>query len=147
LTDNAFYIRLEMPPKGVNHAKNFEAKAAARNWGKLTVAAKQLGIKSLQDFVNTSKNDLAAFLGKKPVGNIVTVRKEMWYPARDGLNTLRKLISQVSQNKIAFDGARALIRDLQSYENILSAAEARGSRFHFSSEIEKEPPEPPEPAE
>jgi hypothetical protein len=144
LTENCFYIRLETPPKGVNHAKSFEAKSAAKNWIKLTTAAKQLGIKSLQDFVSTGKKDLATFLGRKPSGTTIAVRKDTWYPARDGLNTLRKLISQVSQNKIAFDGARALIRDLQSYENILSAAEARGSRFHFSPDIEKDIPEPAE---
>jgi hypothetical protein len=134
-----FYIRLETPPKGANHAKNFGGLVAAKNWDKLTAAARELGIKPLQDFVSIGEKELNA-LGKKVLGNAVVVKKERWFPAHEGLTTIRKLISRVSQDKHGFEKTRMLVRDLQSYENILSAAEARGSRFHFSPDFEPDKP-------
>jgi hypothetical protein len=132
-----FYIRLETPPKGANHARSFGGLVAAKNWEKLTVAARDLGIKPLQDFVSLSEKDLAALINKK-AGATITVKKERWFPAHEGLSTIRKLISRVSNDKHGFEKTRMLVRDLQSYENILAAAEARGSRFHFSPDLETE---------
>ena len=133
---NSYYIRLDTPPKGINHATSFEGKTAAKNWEKLTAAAKELGIKPLQDFVNTKAVIEGSIDGSKKAG--ANSRKEGWYTAHDGLNTIRKLISLISHRRNAFEGTRTLIRDLQSYENILSAAQARGSRFHFSMLVKEE---------
>lgn len=121
-----YYIRLKsVPAKGANHARTFEGKTVAANWGKLTATAKQLGIKSLQDFV-----------GVQPDAS--TKQTEKWFLPQDGLICIRKLISTVSSNSKAFEHTRNLIRDLQGYENILSAAESRGSRFHFSPDMESD---------
>jgi hypothetical protein len=134
----AYYIRLDSPPKGINHAQKFEGKTAAKNWEKLTAAAKDMDITPLQDFVSLGKADLATILGKKAVGTTVVIRKERWFPPQVALSTIRKLMSRIASEKTAFEQPRMLIRDLQAYENILTAADARGSRFHFSPDLEEE---------
>jgi len=124
MTPPSFYIRVQSAPaSGANHARSFGGKTVAANWTRLTAAARQLGIKSLEDFVGTptKENPGAA---------------QRWFLPQEGLTSIRRLISTISSNTRAYDHSRNLIRDLQSYENILAAAESRGSRFHFSPDIE-----------
>jgi hypothetical protein len=114
------YILLEKPPKGQNHAFRVEGRSAAKNWEKLRTFAHQMNTRPLDDFlVNNAAND-------------------KWYPPSDALTTLQRLISCVSSDRKSVDNIRHLIRDLNSFENILSSAEARGSRFRFAIEQEKE---------
>lgn len=112
------FIRLEHPPKGKNHATSIEGRAAAKNWDKLTTAAKEINARPLQDFLRNSS--------------------ESWYSPNDAINSIRKLVSRIASNKTHFENARLLLRDLSSYENILSAAAARGSRFQFTPTVPEE---------
>ncbi len=108
------YVCLEIPPKGQNHARTVEGRAAAQNWEKLRAFAQELNATPLDKFLEDS-----------PVGGD-------WHPASEALKTLRQLITRVSSNRKSVDNVRLLIRDLNSYENILTSAQARGSKFRFS---------------
>lgn len=130
-----FYIRLRTPPKGVNHARAVDGKTAAKNWEKLTVAARQMGVKPPQDFVSIGKPELTALIGKAAGSSVKRAPGERWFLASEALVTIRALISYVSTARKTFDDGRLLIKDLQGYENILRSAEARGSRFHFSPDF------------
>jgi len=111
------YVCLEVPPKGANHAQTVEGRAAAQNWDKLRVFAQELGVTPLDKFLGAAESG------------------GPWFPAAEALATLRQLITRVSSNRKGVDNVRLLIRDLNSYENILSSAQARGSKFRFSKAV------------
>ncbi|MFA5975162.1 MAG: hypothetical protein WC859_03240 [Elusimicrobiota bacterium] len=113
------YIYLEKPPRGMNHARTVQGRAAANNWTKLNAFARELKARPLNDFLG---NDTDA---------------GTWFPPKEALATLQRLITRIASDRQAVDNVRHLIRDLNSYENILSAAQARGSKFHFSTRKEK----------
>lgn len=108
------YIRLEKLPKGLNHAPTVGGRSAAKNWEKLNTIARELNIKPLDSFLRTGANG-----------------KETWFPPAEALATIGQLISRISSNTRRFEQARQVIRDLNSYENILVSAQARDSKFCF----------------
>src|SRR4051794_19706829 len=133
--DLTLYIRLEHPPKGTNHAKTIAGKAAAKNWNKLSEVARDLQVKSLQSFVSSSATDPTTLNAPSDARLPGSVVKEQWFSPGEALQTIRKLMSRISADKRAFQDYRLLMKDLQSFENILGSAEARGSRFHFAKEF------------
>jgi hypothetical protein len=114
------YIRLEKPPAGMNHARSVQGRAAAKNWEKLKVFARELNAKPLD-----------AFLSSNAAGSA-------WFPPSEALRTLQQLIRRIASDKRSVENFRLLLRDLNSYENILSSAEARGSKFRFSDRQEEQ---------
>lgn len=111
----ALYIRLEYPPKGNNHAHSVAGRAAARNWDKLRAFADEMGVKPLDAFIEQSPES------------------DKWHQPADALRVLQRLHSHITAHRKTLDNPRMLIRDLGSYENILFAAQARGSRFRFTT--------------
>jgi len=109
------YIRLQKPPSGANHARSIDGRAAAKNWEKLKVFAEELQAKPLD-----------AFFGNDSSGG-------NWYSPTEALATLHQLLKRINRDKRGMDDVRLLIRDLNSYENILSSAKARGSKFRFTA--------------
>jgi hypothetical protein len=108
------YIQLQNPPKGMNHARSVEGRAAAKNWEKINNLARTINSTPLEDFMGEGTDE--------------------WYSPSEGLVAIRKLIPRIAADLRSHDQGRLLIRDLNSYENILSAADARGSKFRFSAQ-------------
>ena len=117
-----YFIRLDKLPAGHNHARTVHGRSAAKNWTKLTAIARALNTKPLQDFVIREEASRGA--------------KEIWFSPSEALVTIGKLISHISTDKTGLEDARMLIRDLNDYANILSAASARSSKFQFARDFE-----------
>jgi hypothetical protein len=116
------FIRLENPPRGMDHARMVDGRGTAKNWDRLRALAHRLNTRPLQDFIRSGT-------------------RGTWFSPNEAMDTIRKFISYVSSDKVHFEEARLLLKDLSSYENILSAAMARGSRFQFAAEFkDKEVP-------
>ena len=121
-----YYIRLDKLPGGHNHARTVNGQSAAKNWVKLTSIARELHIRPLQDYVLRE--------------GIPRNAKEIWFSPAEALVTIGKLISYISSNPSGLENTRMLIRDLNEYANILSAASARSSKFQFSPDFEPAAP-------
>ena len=117
MTGETIFIRLEKLPKGRNHAPDVDGRLMAKNWDKLNALAQEINAKPLDMFYVT------------PIRESV---KEVWFQPSEALTTISKLISSIAANTKRFDQARLLIRNLNSYENILVSAQQRGSGFRFS---------------
>jgi hypothetical protein len=113
-------IQLDKPPKGMDHALRLEGRALAKNWDKLRVFAQELKARPLDDFFEKESSSA------------------VWFAPSDALATLERLLRRIASDKRGMDNVRLLIRDLNSYENILSSAQARGSKFRFSTQPEEE---------
>jgi hypothetical protein len=57
---------------------------------------------------------------------------ERFFPAADGLKTVRALRQYVSEKLNDFKQPRPILRDLDAAETLLAAADAAGVRFHFT---------------
>jgi hypothetical protein len=121
-----YYIRLNILPGGHNHAQTINGQSVAKNWAKLTSIARKLHIRALEDFV------------RHP--GIAPKAKNIWFSPDEALVTIGKLISYISSDPGELLDARMLVRDLNDYANILSAASARSSKFQFATDFEPATP-------
>jgi hypothetical protein len=69
------------------------------------------------------------------MGQITNPPPEAWYPAADGLTTVRALTALVQERADRFRRAKELLDDLADVERILVEADKAGVRFHLSYDI------------
>lgn len=131
----AFTITLEreLEEARAAYVKSGQGKALAREADRLDFAARRKGVTAISSLLSESHEALAAQLraeGFDPAK--MRLPPEQWFPASDGLKTVRALHNDVSANLNNFKQPHPILRDLQSAELLLSAAENAGVRFHFT---------------
>lgn len=118
------------PPTAV---KGASGKALAREIDKLDYAARCKNITAMTSLLSEDPAVLAEQLkadGFDP--SRMRLPAEQWYPAADGLRTVRGLIEYVSEKLNDFKQPNPILRDLRSAEATLAAADAAAVRFHFT---------------
>ena len=130
----AFVVTLEKPltaePATV---KGANGKALAREAEKLDYAARCKNVEALTAMLSESQATLIEQLkadGFDPTK--MRLPPEQWYPAANGLRTVRALIEYVSEKLNDFKQPNPILRDLRWHEATLAAAETAGVRFHFT---------------
>ena len=115
------------------YAKAGPGKALARELDRLDFAAKRRGVAPPTSLLSESHAALAEQLraeGFDPTK--MRLPPEQWFPAADGLKTVRALAEHVGANLNDFKQPNPILRDLKAAEAILAAADAAGVRFHFT---------------
>lgn len=115
------------------YAKAKAGKALARESDRLDNAAKSRGFAQLTAMLSENPEKLAAQLredGFDPTK--MRLPPEQWYPATDGLKTVRTLAEHVRANLNNYKQPNPILRDLLAVDAFLAAAENAGVRFHFS---------------
>jgi hypothetical protein len=106
-------------------------KAWARSFDELDELAKQLGHRPLNDFISATPEQMAERIES---GNLLPdqIVPEAWYPAEDGLRTIRGLLGHLRHAPQSPHRAQPVIPDLESAERILLTACQRGVHFHLT---------------
>ena len=115
------------------YAKAGSGKALARESDRLDSAARRKNATPPTSLLSESQASLIAQLkedGFDP--SKMRLPPEQWYPAVDGLKTVRALTEYVTANLNDFKQPNPILRDLKSAEALLIAAEAAGVKFHFT---------------
>ena len=115
------------------YAKADSGRALARESDRLETAARARHVASLTSLLSESQAALAAQMeaaGMDPAK--MRLPPEQWFPAADGLKTVRALSEHVTANLNHFKQPNPILRDLKAAETLLAAAEAAGVRFHFT---------------
>jgi len=115
------------------YAKAGSGKALARESDRLDHAARVVKVPAITSMLSESQAALIEQLkadGFDPTK--MRLPPEQWYPAGDGLKTVRALHEHVSANLNNFKQPNPILRDLKSAETLLAAAESAGARFHFT---------------
>jgi hypothetical protein len=115
------------------YTKAATGKAWAREADKLDYAARCCGVAQPSSMLSESQASLIEQLkadGFDPAK--MRLPPERFYPAADGLKTIRALIDHVSKNLNDFKQPNPILRDLKAAEALLAAAEAAGVKFHFT---------------
>ena len=131
----AFVVSLEkdLPDASAAYAKAGSGKALAREADKLDFTARRKSVATLTSLLSESQAALIAQLkadGFDPTK--MRLPPEQWFPASDGLKTVRAIAEYVSANLNDFKQPNPILRDLKAAEALLAVAEAAGVRFHFT---------------
>jgi hypothetical protein len=126
-------LEKEVPGASAAYAKAGTGKALARESDRIDFAARKRNVPALTSMLSESQAALIEQLkldGFDPAK--MRLPPEQWYPAADGLRSLRALIEHVGANLNDFKQPNPILRDLKAAEALLAAAEAAGVRFHFT---------------
>ncbi len=126
-------LEKELPDAAAAYAKAGTGKALARESDRLDAAARRRGVTALTALLSENRAALVAQLeadGFDPAK--MRQPPEQWFPAAEGLKSVRALTEHVSDNLNDFKQPNPILRDLKAAEALLAAAEAAGVRFHFT---------------
>ena len=121
------------PAPAATYKKSGTGKALARELDKLDFAARVKAVAQPSSLLSESQAALIEQLkadGFDPAK--MRIPPEHWYPAADGLKTVRALIDYVSAKLNDFKQPNPILRDLKAAEALLAAADAADVRFHFT---------------
>jgi hypothetical protein len=126
-------LEKELPDASATYTKAKSGKALAREMDRLDLAARTRKVTVLTSLLSESQAALIAQMQSEGFDpSKMRLPPEQWFSAADGLKTVRALIEQVSANLNDFKQPNPILRDLQSAETLLVAADAAGVRFHFT---------------
>jgi hypothetical protein len=120
-------------PELAAYTKSKTGKAMARESERLGTAARSRSVLPLTSLLSESQAAMRAQMeacGMDPAK--MRVPPELWYPAAEGLKTVRGLAEYVTARLNDFKQPNPILRDLKAAETLLVAAEAAGVKFHFT---------------
>lgn len=126
-------LEKELPDPMAAYLKAGSGKALARESDRLDSAARRRSVEPVTSLLSESPASLLAQLqeaGFDP--SKMRVPPEKWFPAAEGLKTVRALAAHVTANLNDFKQPNPILRDLKAAEALLAAAEGTGVRFHFT---------------
>lgn len=118
----ALYIVLEKQIPGLDTM--VDGKTLSREEEPLAELATRLGVRPLMEFFSMNAEDAAEFLGEEATA-------EQWFPAEEGLKTVRALLGQVEKAP----ELKAAREDLVGFERVLGAAQKNGVRWHLAIDV------------
>jgi hypothetical protein len=126
-------LEKELPEASMAYAKAGSGKAIARESDRIDTAARTRKVAQLTSMLSESQAVLFAQLKEEGFDpSKMRLPPEQWFPATDGLFTVRALIEHVTENLNNFKQPNPILRDLKAVETLLVAADAGGVRFHFT---------------
>jgi hypothetical protein len=126
-------LEKELPDATAAYVKASSGKALARESDKIDFAARCCGVTQPSSLLSESHAALAEQMraeGFDPTK--MRLPPEQWYPAAEGLKTIRALAGYVGEKLNDFKQPNPILRDLKAAETLLAAAQAAGVRFHFT---------------
>jgi hypothetical protein len=130
----ALVITLEKEiPESAAYAKAGSGKALARETDRLDTATRRYSTSAITALLSESQAALIEQMREQGFDpSKMRLPPEQWFPAADGLKTVRALSTHVTNNLNDFKQPNSILRDLKAAEALLVAAEAAGVKFHFT---------------
>ena len=126
-------LEKEVGDASAAYVKSKTGKALARETDRIDSAARRKRVTPPTSML--SENPAALIAEMQAQGfdpSKMRVPPEQWFPAAEGLATVRALAEHVNANLNDFKQPNPILRDLKAAEALLAAAEAAGVRFHFT---------------
>ena len=131
----ALIITLEkdLPAALATYVKAGPGRAMAREADRIDSAARRRSVTPPTSMLSESQAALITQLQSEGFDpSKMRLPPEQWYPAEEGLKTVRGLIERVTANLNDFKQPNPILRDLKAAEALLAEAAAAGIRFHFT---------------
>jgi hypothetical protein len=129
----AVYIVLEKALPGLQPAVMVDGKSIAQNWDDLNGLGRAKGARPLEEFLSTSRDELACLIGEDAVQESdIELPSEEWFLCAEGLATVQALVDLVRASPAFVADQERVLKDLQSYQEVLKAGAAAAARFHLA---------------
>jgi hypothetical protein len=129
-------LEKELPEAMAAYSKAASGKALARESDRLDSAARRRSVSPPTSLLSERQADLAARMREEGFDpGKMRLPPEVWFPAGDGVKTVRALAEYVTANMNDFKQPNPILRDLKAAEALLVAAEAANIQFHFTKVI------------
>jgi hypothetical protein len=126
-------LEKELPEAMAAYAKASSGKALGRELDKLDFAARCRNVAPPTSLLSESHAALIEQLKESGFDpSKMRLPPEQWFPAADGLKTIRAVAEYVNAKLNDFKQPNPILRDLKAAEGLLAAADAAGVRFHFT---------------
>jgi hypothetical protein len=125
----ALYIAAEREVRDLDTQVGGKALGRSNNLDRL---AARIGVRPLMDYFSMDPERAAAHfeeLGEEPLTDIP---EEAWFPAEDGLVTVRGLLRHLEANPTAIPAAAEIASELREFEGVLVGLAAAGVRWHLA---------------
>ena len=126
----AYYIVLDNYDPGFETFVNGKFLAHENRLHKL---CKKLGLKTFEDFLAISEEDISDMLGEDielPEGE-----GEQWFTPEEGLAWVSSLFAHIDANPKSVAESQGCLEDLAEYIEVLEKAKAIGSKWHLNLDI------------
>ena len=126
-------LEKELPDAMAAYTKAKAGKALARESDKLDTVVRRKDVPAITSMLSESQAALIEQLradGFDP--SKMRLPPEQWFPASDGVKTVRALQEYVAASLNDFKQPNPILRDLKASETLLAEAEKAGVRFHFT---------------
>jgi hypothetical protein len=125
----ALYIVLERPIPGFDHHVN--GNALGRAGELLDALAEKTGATPLMQFFGAAPEELSGFASSHGLTvEEMHVPPERWFPAEDGLVTIRGL--REAARTAGIDNVEKIVADLDEFERVLKGAKEHGVGWHLA---------------
>lgn len=132
----SFVITLdkELPDAQAAYAKTKSGKAIARELDKINSVARRKNVEPISAMLSESP---AAIVEQMKADGFdpskMRIPPEIWYAPAEGIKTAKAIWQYVTDNLNDFKQPNPILKDLKAIEALLTAAEAAGVKFHFTS--------------
>lgn len=126
----AYYIVLDNEEPGFDTFVNGKALAHEK---KLDTLCKQLGLKTFEDFVTMSAEDISDMPGEHvdfPAG-----KGEQWFTSEEGLAFVSALATHIKANPKSVKNPKGCLEDLAEYTSVLEQTKSIGAKWHLNLDI------------
>jgi hypothetical protein len=128
----ATYVVLEKPVPDLG--SSLDGKAISQAEHVLSPLARELGVTPLMDFFSMSREDFEAQAEQfNTLAGVedAEVPDERWFPAGEGLRTVRALVVYLEDHPDAVERPGRVLDDLRDFSEVLEEADRRGIRWHL----------------
>jgi hypothetical protein len=126
----ALYIVAERETTGLDVGVSGRALGRSKDLDRLAGAA---GVRRLMEFYSYDPQWMAEFIaaegGELPEMGLPA---EQWFPAEEGLATVRGLLGHLTANPQAVADQAAIIVDLREFDGVLARLASEGLRWHLA---------------
>jgi hypothetical protein len=128
----SYYIVLEKDIPNFDVYVN--GNALAKESDSLEKLAKKIGVTTVLSFFSVSPEEVNSLLeeGQTIESLGIKVPAKKWFSAKDGLNTVRKLINHLDE--LETPKREQTLSNLKEFERVLEAANQAGVRWHLAIE-------------
>jgi hypothetical protein len=124
----AHYIVLQREIANLDHGVN--GKSLGRSSNVLDTLAKEVGVRPLIEFFSANPDELTAFAESEGLVMAANPPAEQWFPAEEGLRTVRALMQAAKVRKI--ERLEDIMRDLEEFQKVLEVASENDVGWHLA---------------
>ena len=126
-------LEKDIPEAVAAYAKATSGKALGRETDRLDSAARRKSVPAITALLSESQATLIAQLQDQGIDPAkMRLPPERWFPASEGLQTVRALTEYVTANLNDFKQPNPILRELRATDALLTSAEKAGVGFHFT---------------